>query len=87
MAKVIVGSKSADVPDGSNIRNVAESLGIPFSCGEGICGSCLCNVISGEDNLSAPNQKEKDYGLKGKKKRLVCQCNIKSGEVKLESSY
>jgi len=88
MAKVTVGSSSAEVKDGDSIQKVAEGLGIPFSCKDGVCGSCMCNVLSGKENLSPVNQKEKDYGLdENGKKRLACQCKIKSGEVKIESGY
>ena len=87
MAKVTVGEQSVEVADGGKIKEAAESLGIPFSCEEGVCGSCLCNVLEGEENLSPLTEREQDYGLSGNKKRLACQCNIKSGEVKLESGY
>jgi len=88
MAKLTVGDKSSEVKDGGRIQSAAEGLGVPFSCKEGVCGSCLCKVVSGAGNLSSMNQAEKDYGLDaGGNKRLACQCKIKSGEAKIESAY
>lgn len=42
--------KSARVLAGQTILEVAESLGIeaPFSCREGICGTCVTEVLEGE---------------------------------------
>ena len=87
MAKIKVDDSSADVADGENIQAACESLGIPFSCKEGVCGSCLVEVEEGSENLGELNDQEIAFGLDGKDTRLACQCNISSGEVKLESAY
>lgn len=87
MAKIKFEGKEAEVADGGAIKQAAMSLGVPFSCEEGVCGSCLCNVVSGEENLSEPSQAEQDFGLSSKKTRLCCQTKIKKGEVELESGY
>jgi ferredoxin len=88
MASVKVGENSMEIPDGDLIRDAAEALGIPFSCKEGVCGSCLSNVKSGKENLMPLSQAEKDYGLvEGGGQRLCCQAKIKSGSVEVESGY
>ena len=87
MANVIVDEEKVEVADGSEIQGACESLGIPFSCKEGVCGSCLVDVNEGKENLGELNDEEVAFGLGGKDARLACQCKIKSGDVKLESAY
>jgi len=87
MASISLGDKKIEVKDGDSIISACEQLGIPFSCKEGVCGSCLIKVTDGEGNLSAPNDKEEAFGLSGNKERLACQCKIKSGDVKIASGY
>ena len=73
-------NKSIDVEDNTFIRKAAEELGVQFCCNIGACGSCMVDVVKGEDNLSELTQEEKDINL-DKKHRMACQCKIKSGEV------
>jgi ferredoxin len=87
MGSIEMGGKKVDVKDGDSIISAAEQLGIPFSCKDGVCGSCLMKVLEGEDNLSDPSSQEEAFGLSGKKERLACQCKLKSGDVKIESGY
>ena len=87
MATLKVGDQTANVPDGAAIKDAAESLGIPFSCKEGVCGSCISNVLSGKENLGPLSEAEKEYGIEeGGNQRLCCQTKIKSGEVTIESA-
>lgn len=87
MTSIELGTKKIELKDNSPIQKAAEELGIPFSCKEGVCGSCLIKVKSGEDNLSDLNGAEKAYGLSGKKERLACQAKIKKGDVKITPGY
>lgn len=75
--------ESKEISDGSEIRDACEELGVPFSCKNGICGTCMIDIIEGEENLSELTEQEKDLA-RDKKHRLACQCKIKSGEVKFE---
>ncbi|HTZ41878.1 MAG TPA: 2Fe-2S iron-sulfur cluster binding domain-containing protein [Candidatus Omnitrophota bacterium] len=77
--------KSEELKEGENIRNAAEKLGIPFGCEEGICGTCMIDILEGEDNLSELTEQEKDL-MRDKKHRLACQCRIKKGNVKFRMS-
>ncbi len=83
MARItnIKTGKSEELKSGEQIRSACEKLGVPFSCGGGICGACTIDVVQGEDNLSDLTKQEKDF-MKDKKHRLACQCRIKGGEVK-----
>jgi len=59
----------------------AKELGVPFSCEVGVCGSCLVDIVEGNENLSEPSDNEKVLCGDTKKRRLLCQCSIKQGEV------
>ena len=85
MAKVtdVKTGKSEEVKNGDDIREACEKLGVPFGCEEGICGTCMIDVVEGENNLSELTEQEKDL-MRDKKHRLACQCKIKKGEVKFE---
>ena len=82
MAKLQFEDEIVEVEDGSFLKDAAEALGVPFGCSSGVCGTCLCDVISGEENLSSHSDAELEMDLK-KTERLLCQCKIKSGLVKI----
>ncbi len=87
MAKLVFVNinQEFDIPDGSSIVEICEKVGIPFACGyEGICGSCLIEVIEGMENLNEFTQAEKDFFGEIKNERLACQCKILKGTVKLK---
>lgn len=74
-----------DLPDDSPIANACEEAGVPFACTEGVCGTCVIEVVAGKENLSSPTQEEKDFLGEGTcDERLACQCKIKSGLVKIK---
>ncbi|MBI5803240.1 2Fe-2S iron-sulfur cluster binding domain-containing protein [Candidatus Pacearchaeota archaeon] len=75
--------ESIEAKEGEMIRNACEELGVPFCCTNGICGTCMIDVIEGEENLSELTQNEIDME-RDKKHRLACQCQIKNGDVKIE---
>jgi ferredoxin len=85
MAKAtnIQTGESREVPDGEKIWGACEELGVPFSCKDGTCGTCMIDVEEGEENLSELTEQEEDLG-RDKKHRLACQCRIKHGEVKFD---
>ena len=74
--------KSEEVAKGAAIKGACEKLGVPFSCSEGICGTCRIEVSEGQDNLSPINEKETDLGA-DKSHRFACQCKLKQGDVKV----
>lgn len=83
MAKVIFKNTGEEIelPDGSSITECCEEAGVPFACTEGICGTCVIEVLSGMENLSPVTQEEVDFLGVQNKERLACQCKIKSGSV------
>lgn len=75
--------KSVEIKDGDKIRDAVEKLGVPFGCEEGICGTCMIDVVEGENNLSELTEQERDL-MRDKNHRLACQCKIRKGDVKIE---
>jgi len=86
MAKLIFqnNGEEAELEEGSKIAECCEQQGVPFACTEGVCGTCVIEVVEGEENLSSPTQEEKDFLGEGTlDERLACQCRIKCGTVKI----
>jgi ferredoxin len=86
MAKLVFLNNNIEVniPDDSTIEETCEKQGVPFACSEGICGSCVIEIIEGMENLNDFTDAELDFfGEKGSE-RLACQCKIKKGTVKLK---
>ncbi len=81
MAKLLTkDGKEVELEEGSDIREACEKLGVEFGCSSGICGTCMIDVVEGEENLSELTEREKALN-RDKKHRLACQCKIKSGNV------
>ncbi len=85
MAKIILGNKTEEVPDGSRIKDAADKLGVPFGCREGICGTCKIEILEGSENLNELNEQEEQMGDRDRNHRLACQCSIKNGIVKIKN--
>lgn len=76
--------EEVELPDGSKIAESCEEAGVPFACTEGVCGTCVVEVLEGHENLSSPTQEEKDFlGDDAYNERLACQCTLKQGQVTL----
>ncbi|AHK63101.1 hypothetical protein BOKEGFJH_00225 [Chlamydia avium] len=89
MAKLIVCSedeeKEFDLEDGSSIAQPCEESGVPFACTEGVCGTCVIEIIEGGENLSEFTQEESDFlGDVDLNERLACQCKIRGGCTKIK---
>jgi ferredoxin len=72
-----------ELPEDSPLAECCEEAGVPFACTEGVCGTCVVEVLEGMENLSELTQEEKDFLGEQDKERLACQCRIKGGCVKL----
>ncbi|MEK6895024.1 MAG: 2Fe-2S iron-sulfur cluster-binding protein [Nanoarchaeota archaeon] len=76
------GDKTINEPD--EMKSALEDLGVPFSCEDGVCGTCLIEIEKGMDKLNSYTQPEKNMGMEGKF-RLGCQCRFeKDGEVEVK---
>jgi ferredoxin len=85
MAKLIFEDSGDEIElvDGSPIAEACEEAGVPFACTEGVCGTCVIEVVEGMDNLSEFTQEEKDFLGTLDRERLACQCKIKFNNVKI----
>ncbi len=74
---------------GSKLVDVCEKNGasVNFSCKEGVCLTCLVNVVSGGNNLGPMTENEKStleaFGAKPNQ-RLACQVVV-NGDCTIES--
>ena len=76
--------ETKEMEEGSSITEVCEEAGVPFACTEGVCGTCVIEVLEGMENLSPFTQEEKDFLGEQDRERLACQCKIQKGCVKIQ---
>ncbi len=77
-------NENVELPDGSPIKEVCQSHGVVFGCEEGNCGTCLCTLAEGKDNMEPLNEKEREFfGETDGEQRLACQARIRSGRISL----
>lgn len=83
MAKLIFKNSGDEVllEEGAPIQEACEEAGVPFACTEGVCGTCVIEIVDGMENLSPYTEEEKDFlGTEGCE-RLACQCKIAKNSV------
>ena len=86
MAKLIFDDTDEEIKieDGEGVQEACEEVGVAFACTEGICGTCVIEVLEGHENLSPPTQEEIEFlGEGNTRERLACQCKILEGTVKV----
>ena len=85
MAKLVFvdDDQSIELKEGEGIQEFCEEQGVPFACTEGVCGTCVIEVVEGSENLSEPTQEEIDFLGEPGEERLACQCSLKGGCVKV----
>ena len=85
MSKMFFNDEEIEVPEGEPIKPFCEEVGIPFACEEGLCGTCVIEVVEGMECLSEFTQEEKDFLGDEGCERLACQCKMKKcGTVKVK---
>ena len=75
--------KVIEVEENSSIKPACLELGVPFGCQAGICGTCIIDVVEGEENLSDLSVEEEDMGM-SEVRRLACQAKIKQGDITIK---
>lgn len=86
MAKIILDGtkpKEIELEDNSEVKNACEELGVEFGCKNGFCRTCEVTVLEGYDNLTPLTENEEFISLI-KPRRLMCQCKIKQGTIKIK---
>lgn len=92
MAKIdfLMDDMTVDAADGAKMIDVCKQEGssVPFGCSNGVCGTCITKIVSGNENLSAPTPRESQtlemFGADDGSHRLLCQCTV-HGDVKLDN--
>ncbi len=90
MAKVRIRNEGTEfvVPDGEPLQPYAEKhSSMLFGCGKGECGTCICSVSKGSENVFAKTKKEEETLARMSaypSQRLGCQIKVKKGEVEIE---
>lgn len=79
-----------EVADGSKMIDVCKNNGssVPFGCANGVCGTCITKIVSGNENLSSLGSREQQtlemFGAGDGEHRLLCQCTV-HGDVILDN--
>jgi ferredoxin len=77
-------NEEVEIEDGGPISEPCEDAGVPFACTEGVCGTCVIEVVEGMENLTEPTPEEVDFlGDDTAEERLACQCKLKQGTIKV----
>jgi len=82
MPSIKTKSRTVNAIAGGSMEASA-ALGVLFGCHSGVCGKCATTVLSGANNLSARTTEEESMDL-DPNRRLMCQCQILKGTVKLD---
>lgn len=83
MAIIKTNDNQIELADGEPIRDVCEELGVLFSCRSGWCGTCMIDIVEGEENLFELTEEEIAMD-RDRKHRLACQTKIKQGTVMIK---
>ncbi|MBI2079788.1 (2Fe-2S)-binding protein [Candidatus Micrarchaeota archaeon] len=90
MAKITIKNEivTFQVPDGEKaLEYIKKNSNMLFGCEQGYCGTCLCSVVSGMENLSKKTDEEQALLPRmnaNPNQRLGCQMRVIKGEVVLE---
>jgi ferredoxin len=85
--KIINDNITIEIPDGARLMEYVKDTGMLFGCESGHCGTCICKIISGNENLNGKSPSEELLLAKKSaqtNERLACQIWIKKGEVEIE---
>ena len=78
-----------EVKAGTPLKDVARDNGWPiaFGCEDGVCGTCLIEILKGKENLTPREEVEFQtldmMCMKDQKHRLACQCKV-NGDVEIK---
>ena len=90
MARVTIKNEGVtfEVPDGSKLMDYAkEHSAMLFGCESGECGTCVCSVAKGSENLNIKTSKEEQTLNRigaYPSQRLACEIIVKKGEIIIE---
>ena len=82
MPELILNGERFFIEEGVELKDKCEEAGVPFSCEEGVCGTCLIEFEGGKEYINDFTQEEHDFLGEPGTERLACQCKIKEGVQK-----
>ena len=88
----VTGQADHEVAMGAELMQSLLAAGLPVasSCaGDGVCGKCRVQVVSGIENLSPAGDLEKGLAQKyqlGSDERIACQTRV-NGDVTVTTTY
>lgn len=80
MATIIRSDKAVNAPVDASLVEACEQLGISFGCQNGLCGTCIIDIIEGAEFLTLVTEDEELMGMDAHT-RLACQCKIKQSDA------
>ena len=83
MAIIKTNDNQIELSDRAPIRDACEELGVLFGCRSGLCGTCMIDIVEGEENLSELSEEEVAMD-RDRTHRLACQTKIKKGTVMIK---
>jgi len=90
---ILPANVSAEVEPGENLIEAGEKAGVEMEAGcfNCSCGTCVCEVVSGMENITEPTPEELDvldaWNRDPEKYRLTCCNKILRGEVVLRQIH
>lgn len=80
----------AEVENGARLADAADEVeaSIDFSCRQGMCSTCIINVVEGQENLKPAEEPEVTTLVNqgaAENERLACQCVVQ-GDVVIEKA-
>jgi 2Fe-2S ferredoxin len=78
---------AADVPSGESLLDAGHAAGVPMEagCGNGSCGTCAVEIVSGGENLTPAEPAEVEVLRSDDRDpaqfRLACSARLRAGEV------
>jgi len=84
---VLPSGATAEVPAGELLLEAGEAAGVEMEAGcfNCSCGTCVCEIVSGMENLEPPSPEELEvldqWNRDPEKFRLTCCVKIKAGAV------
>jgi ferredoxin len=78
--KLVNENRTLVADNNARLKDVLEPTNILFGCSNGLCGTCMIEVIENPDGLAEKENRELDtlnFLSAEPNQRLACQCKVK----------
>ena len=78
-----------EVDAGSELKDVTKDEGWPiaYGCEDGVCGTCIVDIVEGKENISPKEEVESQtldmMCMNDGEHRLCCQCKV-NGDIEMK---